>query len=130
MIITRSNDQESPATLTLSFGEPTASSSLARNRNLSLPMTTASSVLDQPGIDREEVIDMTNLHDSEILVRLTKLTNATQVLPSIEEEEQLQKLEEEKAKSRQDALVNMEYSERKRREKAFLDQVKGEVLVS
>ena len=130
MTVTRLKDQRSPATLTLSFGKPTALSVLARNLNSLLSISPASTVQDQPDIDRKEIIDVTNLHDSEILIRLTKLTNATLVLPTIEEEEQLQKLEEEKAKHRQDSLVNTEYLERQRREKAFLNQVKGEVLVS
>lgn len=130
MLVTRLKNQESPATLTLSFGGSSALSFLARNRNSTLSTTPASSVQDQPEIDHKEIMDVTNLHDSEILVRLTKLTNATLVLPTLEEEEQLQKLEVEKAKSRQDALVNAEYLGRKRRDKAFLDQVKGKVLVS
>lgn len=114
--VTRLKDQKSHATLTLSFGGFTASS-LTRDQN-------------QPGIDRKEVIDVTNLHDSEILARLTKLTNATLVVPTVEEEEQLQKLEVENSKRMQDALVNTEYLERKRREKVFLNQIKGDALVS
>lgn len=130
MTVTRIKDQETPATLTLSFGR-TTTSSMARDRTLLLTTTTqAASVEGQPGIDRKEVIDLTNLHDSEILARLTKLTNAIIVLPTAEEEEQLQKLEVEKAKSRQDALVNTEYLEQKRRANVFLDQVKGEVFTS
>lgn len=124
--VTRIKDQESPAVLTLAFGEPV--SSLARDRNSLFPMTPASSVLDQPGIDRKEVIDVTDLHDSEILVRLKNLTKAVSVIPTMEEEEQLQKLELDQEKSRHDAQVNTEYLKRKRREKAFLDHVKGKVL--
>ena len=103
---------------------------MARDRSSLLSMTPAAPVQDQSGTDRKEVIDVTNLNDSEILARLTKLTNPTFVLPTVEEEEQLQKLEGDKAKSRQDRLVNTEYLERKRRERAFLDRVKGEVLIS
>lgn len=129
MTVTKSNDQQIPATLTLSFGEPIPST-IGRNRNPSASIATASFVQDQPGTDRKEVIDVTNLRDSEIVARLTKLTNATLVHPTLEEQEQLQKLQEEKARSRQDALVNGEFLERKRQEKAVLDQIKGEVLGS
>ena len=129
MTVTRLKDQKSPATLSLFFGRSPALAT-ARDRSSLLSMTPAATVQDQAGTDREEVIDVTNLRDSEILARLTKLTNATFVLPTVEEEEQIQKLEGDKAKSRQDALVNTQYLERKRREKAFLDRVKGEVLIS
>ena len=128
MTVTRTTDQTTPATLTLSFGRTTASS-IVRDRNISFAMTPSAPIQGQVGIGRKEVIDVTNLHDTEILARLTRLTNATVVLPTSEEEEQLQRLEVEKTKSRQDALVNTEYLERKRREKTFLDQVKGEVSV-
>lgn len=128
MIVTRTKDQTSAATLTLTFGR-TAPSSPVRDRVLRDAMNSAALVQNQFGTDHKEVIDVTNLYDTEILARLTKITNATVVLPTAEEEEQLQILEVEKAKSRQDALVNTEYLERRRREKAFLDQVKGGVLV-
>lgn len=129
MTVTRSDDQQSLATLTLSFGEPTTST-IGRNRNPLASIATASFVQDRAGTDRQEVIDMTNLRDSEIVARLTKLTNATLIRPTLEEQEQLQKLQEEKAISRQDALVNAEFVERKRQERAVLDQIKGEVLGS
>ena len=71
---------------------------------------------------------MNHIHDSEILDRLKRVTNATEVLPTPEEQEQMQKLQEELDKSKQDALISAEYLERKRQENAFLDQVKGGAL--
>lgn len=129
MTVTRTKDQTMPATLVLSFGRTTASS-IVRDRSSLPAMTPSAPIQDQVRIDRKEVIDVTNLHDTEILARLTKSTNATVVLPTAEEVEQLQRLEVEKAKCRQDALVNTEYLGTQKGERAILDQVKGDVTLS
>jgi hypothetical protein len=128
MIVSRSKDQGGPATLTLSFGEPIIVSSAPVDRTSLNAAATAFPVQCHSSIHRKEIIDVKNLMDSEILVRLTGMTNATQVNPTLEEEEQAQKLQEEKAKSRHDTLINMKYLERKRQDKAVLDQAKGAVV--
>jgi hypothetical protein len=58
------------------------------------------------------------------------LTNATPVNPTLEEQERLQQLQEEKSKSMLDAMVNMKYQEQKRQEKAVLDQIKGAAVMT
>ncbi len=131
MSVTRTTDQAGPATLTLSFGQPSnSSSSLTRTRNTVVSPSTVPSVQVHSNIDRTEVIDVKDIHDSEILDKLMSLTNATPVNPTLEEQERLQQLQEEKSKSMLDAMVNMKYQEQKRQEKAVLDQIKGAAVMT
>jgi len=70
---------------------------------------------------------MKHRHESEILLQLMELTKAIPVVPTPEEEQELQHLEEENKNSERDAQRSAEVNERRRREAALLDQARGDV---
>lgn len=81
------------------------------------------------GADAEKVetVNMKNYRSSEILDALIRLTNARQVEPTEEDQEQLTKLEEQRQKSLRDSKLSQEVRARVRRERELLEQARGDI---
>ncbi|KAL8812676.1 MAG: hypothetical protein Q9200_000864 [Gallowayella weberi] len=117
-----------PATLTVFYASP--STNAAGNAPSAAPSsstTRSTPTSDHTPFERTETIDMKHRHESEILSELMDMTKATPVTATPEEEAELQKLADEERQSGLDRARNAAYTERKRQEKALLDQARGAV---
>ena len=72
-------------------------------------------------------IPLTHQTNSEILTALVNLTRATPVEATAEEREELQSLEQARAKSARDSALSLEVRARQRREEELLEQARGDV---
>ncbi|KAL8798595.1 MAG: hypothetical protein Q9182_006530 [Xanthomendoza sp. 2 TL-2023] len=128
MTVNRTPNQTGPATLTVFYASP--STNAAGNAPSAAPSsstTQSTPTSDHAPFERTETIDMKHRHESKILSELMDLTKATPVIATPEEEAELRKLAEEERQSGLDRARNAAYTERKRQEKALLDQARGAV---
>ncbi|CAK1356302.1 hypothetical protein CB0940_00078 [Cercospora beticola] len=108
--------------------------------NPSIPMTVdRTAQQDEPAVlsihmqpegadaEKVETVNMKNYRSSEILDALIRLTNARQVEPTEEDQEQLAKLEEQRQKSLRDSKLSQEVRARVRRERELLEQARGDI---
>lgn len=128
MTIDRVNVEEGPATLTVYFGIPPSATSKTSSPDLPANLTPVSTE-EIAAYDRTEVIDMRHKRDSEILSQLMDVTKAIQILPSPEDEAELQKLKDENEKSRQESLINSRHLEKKREKGDLLAMARGVMAV-
>lgn len=129
MTIDRTNVEDGPATLTVYFGLSSSPTSQTSSSSLTLNSTPINATEESAIYDRTEVIDMKHMRDSEILSQLMQVTKAVQILPKPEDEAELQKLNEEKEKSKQDSLINSRHLESKRKNKDLLAMARGVMAV-
>ncbi|KAL8915122.1 MAG: hypothetical protein Q9171_000425 [Xanthocarpia ochracea] len=124
MSVNRTQDQTRPATLTVFFASP---SDAALNTSSLAPLssTTQGTPTSDHAFERTATIEMKHRNESEILSELMTLTKASPVEPSPQEEAELQELAEEERQGGLDRARNTAYNERKRQEKALLDQARG-----
>lgn len=125
MLINRTTVQEGPATITVFFGRSQKSISTYLSPTLPNSLTPGSDLEESRWFERTEIIDMKHLHDSEILSQLMKVTKASQILATPEEEVELRQLKEEEEKSKQDSLVALDSKEKQRQKQALLDEARG-----
>ncbi|KAL8758185.1 MAG: hypothetical protein Q9184_004004 [Pyrenodesmia sp. 2 TL-2023] len=120
MTVNRLQDNTGPATLTIYYGAPKDSAPS--------PSTTQENPkFDHTPFERTETINMKHKHEADILSELVDLTKATPVVPTPEEEAELQQLADEEKRGAADRIRNAAYTEQKRQEKALLDQARGAV---
>lgn len=136
MTVHRTEDQSAPATMTITFGPPSTAPSSSASPT---PRTSASgapppsSTTSTPdALEANENIttkniDMKHKHESTILSELTQLVNGQQIEATEEEKMQLQELEDQRARSEQDAGLQKEVLRKKRREQAILEQARRSV---
>ena len=126
MTVNRSNDNSGPSTMTVFFAsvpEPTSATNISPAHSVSeSPLTATPEV---PPIERIESINMKHYHESEILEQLMRVTKATSVLATAEDEAELQALEEQKQRGEVDRERMAEVNERRKREKRLLEQARG-----
>ena len=67
--------------------------------------------------------------ESQILAKLMQLTNAKEVLPTEEEQRQVQELEEFKSRAEEDAKRQNKYLAKMKREKEIMDRARAMVEV-
>lgn len=127
MTVNRTQNQTGPATLTIFYASPSDSPGNTSSPAPSSSTTQSTPTSDHTPFERTETIDMKHRHESEILSDLMDLTKATPVVPTPEEEAELQQLAEEERQSGLDRARNAAYTEQKRQEKALLDQARGAV---
>ena len=77
--------------------------------------------------EKIEKINMKNYRSSEILDALIQLTKASVVEPTVEDQEQLAKLEEQRQRSQRDSKLSQEVRARVKREKELLEQARGDL---
>jgi len=119
MTITRHLDPSLPATLTIFYRRPAATSTAA---SPSSPVTPS-------GPRRaEKAIDIKNLSEAGILQQLLLETKATPCEPTEVELQELRELEEQKERSRRDSERSLEVRRQRKREEAMLKAARGEVL--
>lgn len=70
---------------------------------------------------------MTNRVPEEILTDLLRITRATPVLPTAEEQEELQQLEQQRLRSEKDSKLSLSVQDKRKREEEILAQARGEV---
>lgn len=107
--------QPSPAPLAESFSVPLPSEA---DSNVSSTLS---------GAVRKVVIDMKHKEESMILDELMKLTQARPVEPTRTELEEIQALEEQKARSRIDSERMAEINRKRKREEELMKQARGEL---
>ncbi|OCK88896.1 uncharacterized protein K441DRAFT_708560 [Cenococcum geophilum 1.58] len=119
MTITRHLDPSLPATLTIFYRRPVATSTT----------TSPSSPVTPSGPRRvEKAIDIKNLSEAGILQLLLLETKATPCEPTEVELQELRELEEQKERSRRDSERSLEVRRQRKREEAMLKAARGEVL--
>lgn len=119
MTITRHLDPSLPATLTIFYRRPVATSTT----------TSPSSPVTPSGPRRvEKAIDIKNLSEAGILQQLLLETKATPCEPTEVELQELRELEEQKERSRRDSERSLEVRRQRKREEAMLKAARGEVL--
>ncbi|KAL8710330.1 MAG: hypothetical protein Q9220_005100 [cf. Caloplaca sp. 1 TL-2023] len=128
MTVNRSEDQKGPAALTVYYNNSSReSSSTATTTSLPSSSGSSSESTTQDPFERMEIIDMKHRHESEILRELLDLTKATPVVATAEEEAELEMIAEEEKRGEMDRARNAAYTQKKRQEKALLDQARGAV---
>ena len=127
MSVNRTQDQTSPATLTVFFASPSDAAMNTSSLAPSSSTTQGTPPSDHATFERTETIQMKHRHESEILSELMTLTKASPVEPSAQEKAELQQLAEEERQGGLDRARNAAYNERKRQEKALLEQARGAV---
>ncbi|KAL8858053.1 MAG: hypothetical protein Q9178_005378 [Gyalolechia marmorata] len=125
MSVNRTQDQTGPATLTIFFASPPDAALNTSSLAPSSPTTQGTPASDHAPFERTATIEMKHRNESEILSELMALTKASPVEPSPQEEAELQELAEESRQGELDRARNAAYNERKRQEKALLDQARG-----
>ena len=70
---------------------------------------------------------MKHRQDSEILDQLLRLTKAKAVNATAEERRLIQEMEEQNRQSEKDAAMMVEVNAKRKREKAILEQARGEI---
>jgi large subunit ribosomal protein MRP49 len=119
MTITRHLDPSLPATLTIFYRQPAATSTT----------TSPSPPVTPSGPHRvEKAIDIKNLSEAGILQQLLLETKATSCEPTEVELQELRELEEQKERSRRDSERSLEVRRQRKREEAMLKAARGEVL--
>jgi len=114
MTVDHTTDQKGSATMTVFFAPSADAESPTQN--------TESSVN-----ERAEAIEMKHKHESEILDRLMKATQAVQVQPTEEEELELRQMEEERIKSEEDRRRMAAVTAQRLREKELMAQAKASI---
>ncbi|KAL9595025.1 MAG: hypothetical protein Q9219_006694 [cf. Caloplaca sp. 3 TL-2023] len=125
MTVYRSQDQASPATLTIYYGSPASPATAASSSTPNSSSMNTFSSSNHTSFERVKTIDMKHRHESDILAELMDLTKAAPVTATPEEEAELHKLADEEKHSAIDRERNKAYNEQKRQEKALLDQARG-----
>jgi large subunit ribosomal protein MRP49 len=77
-----------------------------------------------------KTINMKHRSESEILDELMKLTEARAVKATVEDMRQIRELEEQNRQSELEAVKSAELNAEKKRQKAILDQARGEMGLS
>jgi large subunit ribosomal protein MRP49 len=124
MTVSRTEDQEGPALMTVHFATPQdatttlpeITSSADKNASTGPPTTAEAG----PTTIRVETINMKHRVDSEIVGELLKLTNARVVKPKPEELREIAELERLNAEAEQDQADQEKIYARQRRERAML----------
>ncbi|KAL8951573.1 MAG: hypothetical protein Q9222_002458 [Ikaeria aurantiellina] len=127
MTINRSQDQKGPAALTIFYNTLQESSSTATSSLSSDSVRESISESTQNPFQRIETIDMKHRHESDILTELLDLTKAVPIVATPEEAAELEAIASEEKRCEMDRVRNAEYTEKKRQEKALLDQARGAV---
>jgi len=134
MSITRTEDQEGPAVMTIHFTgsasadeTPPAISSTTTAQTSTAPVAESTSMAPT---NWTATIDMKHRHESEILSQLLSITKAVPVEPTQEELDQLRELEERRRLSEKDAQRSLAVNEKRRRTEAMLAQARGEVAAT
>ncbi|KAK5110203.1 hypothetical protein LTR62_006199 [Meristemomyces frigidus] len=112
MTIDRTALREDPALMSIHFASAEA---------------LQTSAPDQIATDSVQTIDMKHKSNSEILEELMKLTKARAVEPTVEENEEIRELEEQRVRSARDSVKSAEVRARVKREQELLEQARGDV---
>lgn len=124
MTVSRTEDQEGPALMTVHFttSEEAATTAPEITSSADKVESTAPVAVGKAGpiTDRIETINMKHRVDSEILDELLKLTNARVVKPKPEELREIAELEKLNAESEKDQAEQDKIYARQRRERAML----------
>lgn len=118
MIVDHNAEQSDPAVMSIHFASENASQTSSN--------PTVSAVPEAP-TERVETINMKNYTSSEILDALVHLTKAYPVEPTPEDQEELEKLAEQKRRSEMDSKLSREVRARVKRERELLEQARGDL---
>lgn len=127
MTVNRSQDQAGPATLTIFYASSHDPATATSPSATMASVTRNNPISSDTPFERTETIDMKHRHESQILAELIGLTKARPVVATPKEAEELQKLADEEKCGALDRARNAVYLERKRQEKALLDQARGAI---
>ncbi len=130
MIVNRTADTSSPATLTIyirNHGLLTTESSQGVHDSQPSSSFVGASKASQPTAQERTVeIDMKGLHSDAILQELLSKTGAVSVAPTPQEEVEIREVEERTERAKVDRDVMARYLFAQRREAAILAQAKSE----
>ncbi|KAI9820650.1 MAG: hypothetical protein M1827_005019 [Pycnora praestabilis] len=127
MTVNRTQDQTGPATLTVFFAPPPASTSPTASPTPTSSTSTSTTPSDYVPHDRSQTINMKNRHESEILSQLIAVTKAMPIEATPREQEELREMEEVSRRAERDRRVSATANEKSRRREAMLAQARGEV---
>jgi large subunit ribosomal protein MRP49 len=133
MTIDRTAAQTEKALLSVHYTNPDAvqSSSSATSAPAARDSTTKNSTPSEAdSTERVETIDMTNFNNTQILDAFVRLTKAYPVEPTVEENEELAVLEEQRLRSAAASKLSAEVRARQKREKELLEQARGDMAAS
>lgn len=133
MTVSRTENFEGPALMTVHFAETTAATSPEANSSTSTEPAPTTSIEPVPTTDttpapvsiRTEVINMKHRHSSDIMNNLMNLTKATPVEPSQEDIELSQRLEAEFQKIAEEQVRARAANVEHRKQKALLEAAKA-----
>jgi len=124
MTVTRTQDQEGPALMTVHFTTPEEAATTDPEISSSADKVESTAPVAEgkagPITDRVETLNMKHRVESEILNELLKLTNAKVVKPKPEELREIAELERLDAEAERDQAEQEKIYARQRRERAML----------
>lgn len=120
MTINRSTNQAGPPMLSIFFASDGEPCSASVN-----PSTLTSTAERLSLTDRVETFDMTHQHQLDILQQVMILTSAVDIQPTGDEILEMRQIEEDNVKSKQDRIRMQNVFEARKREKALLQQARG-----
>jgi large subunit ribosomal protein MRP49 len=132
MTVNRTQNQEGPALMSVHYTtqspaattDPTISTTASKQT----PPVAGSEL--GSAMTQIKTINMKHRSESEILDELMKLTEARAVKATVEDMRQIRELEEQNRQSELEAVKSAELNAEKKRQKAILDQARGEMGLS
>lgn len=131
-----SNETDTPdsseAVMTISFAPSDAIQTSSSPTSSPAPIDSTSTTTDTPASDhtpaeRVETINMKHRTNSEILQELVRITRAYPIEPTVEEQQELRLLEEQRVRGERDRRSSLEARARVKRERELLEQARGEL---
>ncbi|KAJ5259562.1 hypothetical protein N7478_012543 [Penicillium angulare] len=122
--VSPTTEQEGPAALTVYFHERLSSTA----PGISGPKPVTDKYAPQPvGEEKSAVIDLKNLNYEEIWRRVQASTGAESYVPNVQDEEDLKKVADVKARGPGDRARNLAMRQAKRDQERMLAEARGEV---
>ena len=126
MIVNRTKDQAGPATMSIYFRQGSVDATKSSKHQLP---SSAEGLSKAPSPEEDEkvvTIDMKSQHSDQILKEFLEKTGAVPVVPTPQEEIEMQEVQERKERGDIDREVMLKYLTQQRREAALMAQARNE----